>query len=166
MCVFNLLQGFNFLLKQRKCDYFNQFDSQKPIRVMTHEQLTNYQSSGFYGINVTKNADGNEEFKPKQDNRKPDFIIDGLQYCNWDRSIFEQMRAGNVSAVHVTIVYWESCREALQRVLVAASQTKTGGRKTSLDQSDQRLAGKELPNRSTGRVRFCRVSGVYCCEEC
>jgi len=71
---FNACKSCDFF-KQRKCDYFNQFDSQKPIRVMTHEQLTNYQSSGFYGINVTKNADGNEEFKPKQDNRKPDFII-------------------------------------------------------------------------------------------
>jgi len=43
-------------------------------------------------------------------------IIDGLQYCNWDRSVFEQLRASNVAAVHVTIVYWESCRETLQRI--------------------------------------------------
>lgn len=43
-------------------------------------------------------------------------IIDGLQYCNWSREIFEQMRASEVQAVHVTIVYWESARETLQRI--------------------------------------------------
>jgi len=42
--------------------------------------------------------------------------IDCLQYCNWSREIFEQMRDGRVSAVHVTIVYWESTRETLQRI--------------------------------------------------
>jgi membrane dipeptidase len=38
-------------------------------------------------------------------------LIDNLQYCNWSRSIFEQMREGGVDAVHVTIVYHESFRE-------------------------------------------------------
>ncbi|MCF6444959.1 membrane dipeptidase [Nereida sp. MMG025] len=38
-------------------------------------------------------------------------LIDNLQYCNWSREIFEQMRAGGVDAVHVTIVYHESFRE-------------------------------------------------------
>ncbi len=40
-------------------------------------------------------------------------IIDGLQYSRWDRSIFEQMRQGQVTTVHVTIAYWETCRETL-----------------------------------------------------
>jgi len=40
-------------------------------------------------------------------------FIDALQYSNWDRSIFEQMRAGNLDCVHVTIAYHETCREAL-----------------------------------------------------
>jgi len=43
-------------------------------------------------------------------------LIDGLQYANWSRAIFEQMRRGGVSAVHVTIAYWEGCRETLSNV--------------------------------------------------
>ena len=41
-------------------------------------------------------------------------IIDGTQYCNWQRSIFEEMRAGGVTAVHVTIAYHEGFREMIQ----------------------------------------------------
>lgn len=41
--------------------------------------------------------------------------IDGLQYSNWSRKIFEQMRAGGVSAVHATLVYHENTRETLTR---------------------------------------------------
>lgn len=33
--------------------------------------------------------------------------IDALQYCNWSRDVFEQMRAGCVEAVHVTVAYHE-----------------------------------------------------------
>lgn len=42
--------------------------------------------------------------------------IDCLQYCNWSRKIFEQMREGGVDAVHVTIAYHEDFREMVQRV--------------------------------------------------
>lgn len=41
--------------------------------------------------------------------------IDGLQYSNWSRSVFEQMRAGGVDAVHATLVYHENTRETLSR---------------------------------------------------
>lgn len=41
--------------------------------------------------------------------------IDGLQYSNWSREIFEQMRSGGVSAVHATLVYHENTRETLSR---------------------------------------------------
>ncbi len=41
-------------------------------------------------------------------------IIDGTQYCNWTRAIFEEMRAGGVTAVHVTIAYHEGFRELVQ----------------------------------------------------
>ena len=46
----------------------------------------------------------------------PALIIDGLQYCNWSREIFEQMRTGNVSCVHVTICYWENFRETVANI--------------------------------------------------
>lgn len=39
--------------------------------------------------------------------------IDGLQYCNWSRRIFEEMRAGGLDAVHVTIAYHEVFRETV-----------------------------------------------------
>lgn len=43
-------------------------------------------------------------------------IIDGLQYCHWSREIFEQMRAGGVDCVHVTICYWESFRDTVTNI--------------------------------------------------
>ena len=43
-------------------------------------------------------------------------IIDGLQYSNWSRKIFEQMRAGGLDCVHVTIAYHETCLETLRNI--------------------------------------------------
>ncbi|MBR9856376.1 MAG: membrane dipeptidase [Gammaproteobacteria bacterium] len=43
-------------------------------------------------------------------------VIDGLQYSNWSREIFEQLREGGVTMVHATIVYHEQIRETLMRV--------------------------------------------------
>jgi membrane dipeptidase len=43
-------------------------------------------------------------------------LIDGTQYSNWSRQIFEEMRAGGVTAVNATIVYWENARETLSRL--------------------------------------------------
>lgn len=43
-------------------------------------------------------------------------VIDGLQYSNWNRTIFEQLREGGVSMVHATIVYHEQIRDTLKRI--------------------------------------------------
>ncbi|MCB1472921.1 MAG: membrane dipeptidase [Rhodobiaceae bacterium] len=43
-------------------------------------------------------------------------VIDCLQYANWSEKIFEQLRAGGVDAVHVTIAYHETFREAVINV--------------------------------------------------
>ncbi|WP_353303920.1 dipeptidase [Sessilibacter corallicola] len=43
-------------------------------------------------------------------------VIDGLQYSNWNRKIFEQLREGGVTMVHATIVYHEQIRETLMRI--------------------------------------------------
>lgn len=43
-------------------------------------------------------------------------IIDGLQYSNWNRTIFEQLHHGGVTMVHATIVYHEQIRETLLRI--------------------------------------------------
>ena len=42
-------------------------------------------------------------------------IIDGLQYCNWNRAYFEQLKESGVTAIHATLVYHETARETLTR---------------------------------------------------
>ncbi len=42
--------------------------------------------------------------------------IDNLQYANWSPRIFEQMRAGGLDAVHVTIAYHENFRETVLNI--------------------------------------------------
>ena len=42
--------------------------------------------------------------------------IDGLQYSNWSRDVFQQMRDGGLDCVHVTIAYHETCLETLRRI--------------------------------------------------
>ena len=44
------------------------------------------------------------------------YRIDCLQFANWSESIFREMRAGAVDAVHVTIVYHESFRETVDEI--------------------------------------------------
>ena len=39
--------------------------------------------------------------------------IDNLQYANWSPKIFQQLRLGNVDAIHVTISYHENFRETV-----------------------------------------------------
>ena len=48
---------------------------------------------------------------------RPKLLIDGLQYSNWNRDIFEQMRFGGVDCVHVTIVYWETTIETINIII-------------------------------------------------
>ncbi len=40
-------------------------------------------------------------------------IIDGLQYCKWDRSYFKLLKKSGITAVHVTLIYHENARESL-----------------------------------------------------
>jgi len=47
----------------------------------------------------------------------PRVLIDGLQYCNWSRAIFEQMRQGGLSAVHATVGYHEGFRETVRHLV-------------------------------------------------
>ena len=44
-------------------------------------------------------------------------VIDNLQYVNWSETAFRQLREGGVDAIHVTIAYHESFREAVLNVL-------------------------------------------------
>ena len=46
----------------------------------------------------------------------PGPLIDALQYARWSEKVFRQMREGGVDAVHVTIAYHETFREAVLNV--------------------------------------------------
>lgn len=43
-------------------------------------------------------------------------VVDGLQYSHWNRGVLEELRAGGLAAVHVTIAYHELARETLSRI--------------------------------------------------
>lgn len=47
----------------------------------------------------------------------PTPLVDCLQYANWSRGVFEQMRAGGVHAVHATIAYHENFRETVANII-------------------------------------------------
>lgn len=47
---------------------------------------------------------------------KDQIIIDGLQYCNWNRALFEDIWKGGLTAVHATIVYWENTEESFLKL--------------------------------------------------
>ncbi|WP_454857502.1 dipeptidase [Rhizobium binxianense] len=40
-------------------------------------------------------------------------VVDGLQTCQWSRAIFEEMRAGGLTAVNVSSLLWENFREGI-----------------------------------------------------
>ena len=42
-------------------------------------------------------------------------VIDGLQYCKWDREYFHFLHQSKITAVHITLVYHENTRETLAR---------------------------------------------------
>lgn len=43
-------------------------------------------------------------------------VIDAQTYNNWDQEVFEELRAGGVTCVHVTCATWEGTREALNNI--------------------------------------------------
>ena len=47
---------------------------------------------------------------------KNQIIIDGLEYCNWNRELLENLWNGGITAVHVTLVYWENTEEAFKKI--------------------------------------------------
>lgn len=48
--------------------------------------------------------------------QSPRILIDGLQYCNWSEKIFRELKAGGVTAIHVTICYHENFRETVSNI--------------------------------------------------
>ncbi len=41
-------------------------------------------------------------------------IVDGVNYTNWSRKQFENLKKANVNLVHVSIVYWENSSETIE----------------------------------------------------
>ena len=48
---------------------------------------------------------------------KNQIIIDGLEYINWNREILEDIKNGGITAVHITLVYWENTEESFNKIL-------------------------------------------------
>jgi microsomal dipeptidase-like Zn-dependent dipeptidase len=48
--------------------------------------------------------------------QSPRILIDGLQYCNWSEKIFRELKAGGITAIHVTICYHENFRETVSNI--------------------------------------------------
>lgn len=44
-------------------------------------------------------------------------VFDGLSTCNWSRTIFEEMRAGGITAVNAASVLWEDLRGGLDNII-------------------------------------------------
>ena len=49
-------------------------------------------------------------------NHNRPIIIDALNCSNWDRELFEELRAGGVSCMNVTCAVWETARETLNHL--------------------------------------------------
>ena len=43
-------------------------------------------------------------------------LIDGLEYCNWNRELFEKAHYGGLTAIHATLVYWEDTNESFEKM--------------------------------------------------
>ena len=43
-------------------------------------------------------------------------LIDGLEYVNWNRDLFEKAHAGGITAIHATLVYWEDTHESFEKM--------------------------------------------------
>ena len=41
-------------------------------------------------------------------------IVDGVNYTNWSRKQFENLKKANVNLVHVSVVYWEDTNETFK----------------------------------------------------
>ena len=48
---------------------------------------------------------------------KKHLFIDNLQYSNWSPEIFDEMKEGNLTAVHVTISYHENFRQTIENII-------------------------------------------------
>ena len=43
-------------------------------------------------------------------------LIDGLEYCNWNRDLFENAHQAGITAIHAPLVYWENTEESFAKI--------------------------------------------------
>ncbi len=79
---------------------------------------------------------------------KDQIIIDGLQYCKWDRDYFLSLQKSGITAVHVTLVYHELARETLTRF---AQWNKLFEQNSDLIMPVQNMSDVKIA-KSTGKV--------------
>jgi microsomal dipeptidase-like Zn-dependent dipeptidase len=73
-------------------------------------------------------------------------VIDCLQYCNWSEEIFNQLQAGGIHAIHVTIAYHENFRQTVDNLI-------------AWNERFARFPQFILPGRSAGDVVEAQASG-------
>ena len=43
-------------------------------------------------------------------------LIDGLEYCNWNRNLLENAHLAGITAIHATLVYWEDTEQSFEKI--------------------------------------------------
>ncbi len=43
-------------------------------------------------------------------------LIDGLEYCNWNRNLLENAHLAGITAIHATLVYWENTLQSFEKI--------------------------------------------------
>jgi len=43
-------------------------------------------------------------------------LIDGLEYCNWNRNLLENAHLAGITAIHATLVYWENTEQSFEKI--------------------------------------------------
>ncbi len=61
-------------------------------------------------------SDRGDENPPASSVAGEPYLIDCLQYCQWSRQVFSQMREGGVDAIHATVAYHGSFTDAVASI--------------------------------------------------
>lgn len=94
------------------------------------------------------------------------FRIDGMQYCNWSKPVFETLREAGLDAIHVTIAYHENFREMVANIenwnswfeqfpeLICKARTTEDIRQAKQDQRTAVLFGFQNPSPIEDDIRL------------
>src|SRR5580693_5830637 len=74
--------------------------------------------------------------------------IDGLQFCNWSREIFLQMREGGLSAVHATVAYHGGFRDTVRHLADCSALFREHADLILPGRASEDIAGAEASGRT------------------